>query len=69
MQNVEGVREIVEIYQSEPAVHVYRLGADGSWDFEAINGIDAVLRIESVGLEIPLAEIYEDLDLSEEAER
>ena len=65
LQNVEGVREIIEIYQSEAAVHVYRLAADGSWHFEANDGVTAVVRLDSVGLEIPLAEIYEDLDLAE----
>jgi Uma2 family endonuclease len=65
LQNVEGVQEIIEIYQSEAAVHVYRLAADGSWYFEAIDGVAAVVRLDSVGLEIPLAEIYEDLDLAE----
>ena len=65
LQNVEGVWEIIEIYQSEAAVHVYRLAADGSWHFEANDGVTAVVRLDSVGLEIPLAEIYEDLDLAE----
>jgi hypothetical protein len=38
---------------------IYRKGAEGSWSFEAIGGADAVLRLASVGLEIPLREIYE----------
>jgi Uma2 family endonuclease len=58
LQVVEGVREIVEIYQDEYALHVYRLAPDGSWDFEAIGGQDATLRLASVGIEIPVAEIY-----------
>jgi len=58
-QSVEGVREIVEIYQDEYAVHVYRLAADGSWDFEAIGGEDAIVHLPSVEIELPLAEIYE----------
>jgi Uma2 family endonuclease len=59
LQDVEGVREIVEVYQDEIAVHVYRKAADGSWAFEALGGSDAVLKLVSVDLEIPLAEIYE----------
>ena len=59
LQGVEGVREIVEVYQDEMAAHVYRKAADGSWAFEAVGGPDAVLRLASVGLEFPLAEIYE----------
>jgi Uma2 family endonuclease len=62
LQDVEGVREIVEVYQAEAAVHVYRWADDGVWAFTAIDGIDTVLRLESVGIELPLAEIYEGLD-------
>lgn len=65
LQEVEGVREIVEIYQDEMAVHIYRKAADGSWAFEAAGGPDAVLRLASVGLELPLAEIYEFASIGE----
>ena len=63
LQDVEGVAEIVELYQREPAIHVYRRAKDGSWSFEAIGGLTASLRLESVGLDMPLAEIYEGIDL------
>ena len=63
LQDVEGVAEIVELYQREPAIHVYRRAKDGSWSFEAIGGLTASLRLESVGLDLPLANIYEGVDL------
>jgi Uma2 family endonuclease len=62
LQDVEGVREIVEVYQAEPAVHVYRRADDGAWTFTSVDGLDAVLGLESVGIELPLAEIYRGLD-------
>ncbi|HVC63547.1 MAG TPA: Uma2 family endonuclease [Acetobacteraceae bacterium] len=58
LQVVEGVSEIVELYQDEYALHVYRLTPGGSWDFEAIGGRDATLHFASIGVDIPLAEIY-----------
>jgi Uma2 family endonuclease len=58
LQLVEGVREIVEIYQDEYALHVYRLAPDGSWGFEAIGGRDSVLHLASVVIDIPLTEVY-----------
>jgi Uma2 family endonuclease len=67
LQDVEGVQEIVEIYQFEAAVHVYRHTKDDYWSFEAINGLDAVLGLESIGIEIPLTEIYEGLNVGVEA--
>jgi Uma2 family endonuclease len=63
LQEVEGVAEIVELYQDEPAIQVYRRAQDGSWSFEAIGGLMASLRLESVGLDLPLAEIYEGISL------
>jgi len=68
LQDVPGVEEIVEIYQSEPAVHIYRKEAAGTWSFEALGGNDALLDLRSVGLSIPLSEIYEFADGEEEQE-
>ena len=69
LQDVEGVQEIVEIYQLDAAVHVYRRAGDGSWSFDALGGFDALLRLESVGIEVPLRELYAGLDIaSEESE-
>ena len=62
LQDVAGVREIVEIHQAEAAIHLYHRTDDG-WTFTTIAGLDAVLTLESVGVEIPLAEIYRGLDL------
>jgi Uma2 family endonuclease len=59
LQDVEGVMEIVEIYQDEPAIHVYRREAEGTWSFDAIGGLEAELSLRSVALSIPLAEVYE----------
>jgi Uma2 family endonuclease len=67
LQDVEGVQEIVEIYQFEGAIHVYRHAKDDHRSIEAINGLDAVLRLASISIEIPLAEIYEGLNIGVEA--
>ena len=67
-QAVEGMQEIVEIDQDDYAVHVYRLLPGGSWAFEALGGEDAVLRLDSLGIEIPLAEIYTFVSLPRSAE-
>jgi Uma2 family endonuclease len=68
LQDVEGVTEIVEIYQNDHAVHAYRRAADGTWPFESIGGEDAVLNLPSVGIEVPLAEIYEGVAFDPEDE-
>jgi Uma2 family endonuclease len=62
LQDVAGVREIVEIHQAEAAIHLYRR-TDDAWTFTTIAGLDAMLTLESVGVQIPLAEIYRGLEL------
>jgi Uma2 family endonuclease len=61
IQDVEGVTEIVELYQKQLAIHVYRMSADGTWTFHSEGGTDAVLDLLAAGghLTIPLTEIYE----------
>ena len=59
LQEVEGVAEIVELYQDEMAAHLYRREADGKWSFTGVVGAESVIALRSVALEVPLAEIYE----------
>jgi Uma2 family endonuclease len=66
LQAVEGVEEIVELYQGEMAAHLYRKQADGSWSFSAVGGTEAVLELRSVSIQVPLAEIYEFAVLASE---
>ena len=62
LQDVAGVHEIVEIHQAEAAIHLYRRTDDG-WTFTTAAGLDAALTLESVGVQIPLAEVYRGLDV------
>jgi Uma2 family endonuclease len=66
LQAVEGMQEIVELFQDDHAVHVYRLAADGAWTFEAAGGPDAVLRLDSIGISVTLREIYVFAEIGEE---
>ncbi|MBV9251543.1 MAG: Uma2 family endonuclease [Acetobacteraceae bacterium] len=66
LQDVEGVQEIVELYQAEAAAHIYRREDGGTWSFDATDGLDAMLTLRSIGLEIPLSEIYEFVTLQSE---
>jgi hypothetical protein len=58
MQSVEGVQEIVEIYQDEILAHAYRR-QDVGWVFESITGPDAEMAPSSVGITVPLTTLYE----------
>jgi len=60
LQAVEGVREIVELYQDDYAAHLYRLasGEPPVWTFDAILGADRSIQLTSLGIELSLEDIY-----------
>ena len=58
LQAVDGVQEIVEIYQDEMLAHAYRRHGAG-WVFESIDGPKAQMALPSVGITVPLAALYE----------
>lgn len=57
------VREIVMLEQDRPFAEVTVRLPDGTWRQDLLAGLDAVLRLESVGVEVPFADIYEGVDL------
>ena len=65
LQAVEGVEEIVEIFQDEMLVHAYRRQEAG-WVFESIAGPDGEVALPSVGIALPLAALYERVVPEEE---
>lgn len=65
LQDIEGVQEIIEVYQDDAAIHVYRKGAGDEWLFEAVNGLEATLVLRSVELQVPLTEIYRFVNLED----
>ena len=67
-QDTPGVEEIVEIFQDDAAAHIYRREAAGTWSFDAIEGLDTVLKLRSIGIEIPLAELYETIEVASQDE-
>ena len=59
LQAVAGMEEIVELFQDDHACHIYRSDpASDRWTFEALGGVDGVLRLESLGVEVALSEVY-----------
>jgi Uma2 family endonuclease len=57
LKAVEGVREIVEVHQDGFAAHLLRRHEAG-WLSVEIIGEDGVLALESVGVAVPLAQLY-----------
>ncbi|HEY1931171.1 MAG TPA: Uma2 family endonuclease [Acetobacteraceae bacterium] len=68
LQAVEGVQEIVEIYQDEMLAHAYRRQEAG-WVFQSIAGAEAEIALPSVGIGVKLAALYLRIELAAPGEQ
>ncbi len=59
-QMLTSLKEYVLVSQKMAAVEVYRKDGD-SWIYRLLKGDDAVLKLESVGCEVPIGEIYRNV--------
>jgi Uma2 family endonuclease len=50
--------EFVAVFQSEPRVEIMRKIDDKHWTIDIVSGMDGLVRIASVGVELPMSEIY-----------
>ena len=61
-RGVPSVREIVLVRQDRRAVSAYRREGDGRWTIEDLGGA-ALLALQSVGVDVPLDDLYEGTGL------
>lgn len=59
---IPSVKQYVAICQDQAQVLSYTPQAPGRWVEESLNSLDQTLQLESLGCEIPLAEIYERVE-------
>lgn len=67
-RQIPGFREYVLVSQDEVAVERHTLQPDGSWILTVIEGIGESIELASVGITIPLAEVYRDIQFPDPAE-
>lgn len=60
-QAISAFREYLLIDQKTPRVTLYRRQSDGTWTREDIDGLDAILTLDSIGCQLSLREIHEDV--------
>jgi Uma2 family endonuclease len=63
-RKIESLQEYALVSQTEPRLEVFRRQPGGGWLLSEFTGLDAVSRFESLGCEIPLAEIYAKVTFS-----
>ena len=57
-QSLPTLQEYVVIAQDTPRVALYRRGENDTWQESVIVGMNAMLILESIGLEIPFTDLY-----------
>jgi Uma2 family endonuclease len=62
--SLPAIREIALVSQEEVRVEKYTRQADGIWRFEAFAGLDAVVRFESLGCDVPLRDFYAGVEFA-----
>jgi Uma2 family endonuclease len=62
-RELESLREYVLVSQTEPRVEKFTRQAGGQWVLSDYVGLEAVCRFESVGCEVALADIYENVPM------
>jgi Uma2 family endonuclease len=60
-QHIESLREYVLVSQEKPRVETFLRQTSGPWLYQAVVGLDASVTIQSVGIDVPLAEIYDGI--------
>lgn len=61
-RRIESLREYVLVAQSEAYIQSYRRNDAGDWILAEWEGLEAICKLESVGAEVPLAEIYRQVE-------
>ena len=59
------LEEYVLVSQARPAVEAYHRQPDGTWSFAAWSGIEAVARLRSLDVDLPLNEVYAGVTFEE----
>lgn len=58
-RRLPSLRDYLLVSQHEPAVARYARGEEGVWLFEVAEGTDAAVELASIGVRLPLADLYE----------
>jgi len=57
--------EYILVSQSSPMIETFMRQADGKWSFAPWSGIEAVARVRTLAVDLPLSEIYAGIEFPE----
>ena len=67
-KELPSLTDYVLIYQDTPFIEHHEKQTDGRWTHNAADGIDDILQIASIEIELSLREIYDRVEFEEEVE-
>ncbi len=60
---IETLKDYILVEQDKVRVEHYTRAADGAWTFRAYEQLDDQLKLDSIGVSLPLARIYDRVEL------
>ncbi len=63
-RTIPSLREYVLVSQDEPMIQRFIRNADETWTLTAVSGLEQTLALRSIGVELPLAEVFERVEFS-----
>jgi Uma2 family endonuclease len=62
-RSIESLEEYILISQSHARIESFKRQPDGDWKIQALQGIDAIFNMESLGISLPLRDVYAGVEL------
>lgn len=59
---VDSLREYILVEQDSPQVDVYYKNSQGVWEYQTVTDLQASVSLKSIGIELPMKEIYRDIN-------
>lgn len=65
-RTIPALREYVLVAHDEPMVQRFLRNDDDTWTLTAVSGLERSLMLNSIGVELPLAEVFDRVDFTAE---
>lgn len=62
-RSIDSFEEYLLVSQTEARVESFRRQPDGDWKITTWDGLDAVARIDTLGIDLPLMKLYDHVEL------
>lgn len=67
-RRIPSLRHYLLLEPDRPEALLWSRDADGDWSPEEITGLDGAINLTAIDVSLPMAEVYEDVDLTDETQ-